>query len=269
MTKIVRPNLNIQAFALNAQGTERTVFGGTTQSDDLETNLTAGYARGWGIVAAGEKPTKQDFNAEGFTATQLTSYLFQSGVPEWASNQEYHTGSFVNLNGVIYRSMTNNNTGNDPSNSTQWQNVTGSASTSQAGIVKLSNDIDSNDETTAATSKALSDLAELKVSKSEYQQSLITNGWQRLPSGLIIQWGVGAPNSSTGVTDITYPVAFSAHPFYIGFGYRQSSQPSYVQSVIINDPTSTNLGFSCRALRNDGTGMQVSPSAFYWLAVGA
>ncbi|WP_322091322.1 gp53-like domain-containing protein [Limnobaculum xujianqingii] len=96
--------------------------------------------------------------------------------------------------------------------------------------------------------------------------SLNQNGWKREPSGLLTQWGAALPSAS--IANITYPIAFSARPYYIGFGYRQSTFPDTLQSVIINDPTSTNLGFSCRSLQTNGAGIQAGASAFYWTAVG-
>lgn len=123
MTKIVRPNLNIQAFASEAVGTERTVFGSTAQSDDLLANLTSNFWRGWGILAAGTKPSKQDFNAATYTATQLTAYLFQNGVAEYADAQEYNVNSITNYNGVLYRSLADNNVGNLPDNLSVWSKV--------------------------------------------------------------------------------------------------------------------------------------------------
>lgn len=114
MAKIDRYNGNVQAFASDAIGTERTVFGGTTQSDDLSDQLTADFLRGWGVVGASEFPTMQDFSAGMFTATQFISYLHQLGVAEWNDEQEYNTSSLTNYSGVIYKSLVDDNIGNTP-----------------------------------------------------------------------------------------------------------------------------------------------------------
>lgn len=122
--KIQRPNSNIQSFASGATGTERTVFGSTTQSDNLADNLNASFNRGWGILTAGTKPSIQDFNGAMYTLGQLSSYLYQMGISEWANAQEYHQGSIVNVGGILYRSRINNNTGNNPaSSSVEWELV--------------------------------------------------------------------------------------------------------------------------------------------------
>lgn len=102
---------------------------------------------------------------------------------------------------------------------------------------------------------------------SSFLASLSTNGYQRFPGGLIIQWGNGAPDSSGSVT-INYPVAHTQKPFYIGFGYRQSSTPTAMQSIVLNDTIVNNIGFQAKCFQNDGSGMIPGQSAFFWFSVG-
>ena len=122
MAKINRFAGNLQAFGSSATGTERTVFGDTVQSDALDDNVNSDFFRGWGIVGVNENPTKQDFNAFAFTATQLLSYIHQMGVPEWQAAQEFHTGSVTQAGGAGYISVSDSNTGNDPEadDGTNW-----------------------------------------------------------------------------------------------------------------------------------------------------
>lgn len=121
MAKIDRYNGNLLAPASAALGTERTIFGEVTQSDDLTDQFTADLLRGWGIVGPADEPTLQDFNAMGFTLGQLHAYLHQVGVPEYNALQEYHTGSFANSGSTLYVSLVDNNVGNTPASSpVQW-----------------------------------------------------------------------------------------------------------------------------------------------------
>ena len=106
MAKIDRYDGNLKAFAADALGSERTIFGDTAQSNTLDANITSDLFRGWGIVGANENPNKQDFNGLGFTLGQLLSYLHQAGVAEWNGSQEYFNGSIVNRTGSIYRCLT-------------------------------------------------------------------------------------------------------------------------------------------------------------------
>lgn len=122
MAKIDRYDGNVQAPASNAVGAERTVFGAATQSDTLDANVTADLLRGWGIVGPNDFPTRQDFNALAFTLGQFIAYLHQSGIAEWNTSQEYHSGGMCRVGQVIYVSQTNSNTGNDPTtdDGTDW-----------------------------------------------------------------------------------------------------------------------------------------------------
>ena len=78
MSKIDRYTGNLKAFASEATGTERTIFGDTAQSDSLDANITMDLLRGWGVIGVESNPTKQHFNGLGFTLSQLISYLHQT-----------------------------------------------------------------------------------------------------------------------------------------------------------------------------------------------
>jgi len=119
MSKIARYAGNLPAFASNAQGLERTVFGGTSQADDLTSQVTDAFRRGWGIVGPSENPSLEDFNAAFYTLSQLISYQHQMGVPEWDAAQEYYVGSLCIRNGDAYSSVASNNI-NSPPPSSKW-----------------------------------------------------------------------------------------------------------------------------------------------------
>ena len=125
MAKIDRYNGNVRAFAADSLGTERTVFGATTQSDTLDGNITLDLLRGWGIVGVNENPTKQDFNGLAFTLGQLIAYLHQRGVPEWNALQEFHANSITQFGGAIYFCNTDDHvSATDPSSdTTNWDDL--------------------------------------------------------------------------------------------------------------------------------------------------
>jgi len=114
MAKINRPNTNVKAFASEALAGERTIFDDSTSSDDLAQNLNPSFARGFGVFGPSEFPTLEDFNGFGYTATQLVSYLYQQGVPEWTQAQTYYKNSLASVDGRIFVSSQNDNTGNNP-----------------------------------------------------------------------------------------------------------------------------------------------------------
>ena len=114
MSKITRYTGNLKAFASEATGTERTIFGDTAQSDSLDANITLELLRGWGVIGVESNPTKQHFNGLGFTLGQLIAYLHQQGVPEWNAAQEYYAGSVVTTLAGIYRLKSGGDGSYDP-----------------------------------------------------------------------------------------------------------------------------------------------------------
>lgn len=114
MAKIVRYNGNLVPFASSSLGTERTLFGGVTQANDITSQFTPSFLRGWGIVGPSDQPTLQDFNAVSYTHGQILAYLHQAGVAEYNSAQEYFSGSITQFSGAMYISLQDANIGNSP-----------------------------------------------------------------------------------------------------------------------------------------------------------
>jgi hypothetical protein len=122
-----RFNGNVVPFAIDSTATNRTVFGDTAQSDDIDDNLNADFKKGWEIVGINDNPTKQDFNALAYTLGNLVSYLYQQGIATWNTTQEYFVGSrVIGSDGLIYKALTGTestpNEGNDPTTDTvNWE----------------------------------------------------------------------------------------------------------------------------------------------------
>jgi hypothetical protein len=133
----------------------------------------------------------------------------------------------------------------------------GAATESSAGIVELA---------TAAEAQALASAvvaltpARLADAFKGANQSLVGNGYQKLPGGLIIQWGTSGVAPVDGSLDVTFPIAFPSNcaavvaQQTIGTPGSAVAVPGWVVSA------KSATGFT---LRNDG-GAQV----FYWIAIG-
>lgn len=126
MAKITRFNGNLSAFASQAEGLERTLFGREDQSDLLTAQQTAEYLRGWGLVGASDRPSIQDFNAAFYFSSQILVYLHQMGVAEWNGQQEYFDGSYATDNGDLYRSTSTNTNTRPSTNLATWRRITDS-----------------------------------------------------------------------------------------------------------------------------------------------
>lgn len=122
MAKIDRYGGNLDAFASDAQGQERTVFGTENFDDSLTAQINALFRRGWGIVAPTDAPTLQDFNALGYTTTQLLAYLHQMGIAEWNSDQYYPISAATLHGGRIWLAQVEEPT-EEPGTGEEWQSV--------------------------------------------------------------------------------------------------------------------------------------------------
>lgn len=109
----------------------------------------------------------------------------QSGVAEIATQAETNTGT------------------DDSRFITPLKLATRTATEAMAGIVELATDA----EAQAFTADKYIDGAKLNTAFKGSNQSLSGNGYQKLPGGLIVQWGK-VVTSTGGGTPVTFPIAF-------------------------------------------------------------
>lgn len=91
--------------------------GSAITTKDLATimALTA-WDNGWqdAVVGANKAPVLEEMNAHMFVHSTQLGYLFQSGIPEFDLSTTYYIGSVVRVGLYWYRSITDNNVGNQP-----------------------------------------------------------------------------------------------------------------------------------------------------------
>lgn len=127
MAKIERKTQKI--FAGSGSSDDTAAFGSMitgqpVYTDDVERLQTTAYEQGWSkAIAANEAPFLEEMNGVQYGFSKQIAYLMQNGIPEWDSNTTYYANtSFCQVNGVIYQSLTDDNTGNDPTtDTTHWQ----------------------------------------------------------------------------------------------------------------------------------------------------
>lgn len=188
MSKIARYQGNVRAFASDAQGMERTVFGGTNQADDLTSQITASFLRGWGIVGASEHPSLEDFNAAMYAMSQFIAYQHQMGVPEWHAQQEYHIGSICTHNGESYQSLQDANVGSPPP-SAKWTPVL----TSKNGLANLGLGTAAKRNVDAGLINGIPDMASFRATvlpNGVFKIDVIGAGGGK--QKLVFQWGITA-----------------------------------------------------------------------------
>lgn len=247
MSKIARYAGNLPAFGSNAQGLERTVFGSTIQADDLTSQVTDAFLRGWGIVGPSENPSLEDFNAAFYTVSQLIAYQHQMGVPEWEAKQEYYIGSVCSYKGELYVSLSNSNTGSEPP-SAQWTPVI----TTKNGVSKLGLGTAAKKDVGTGVNQ-IPDINSFGALKS-------STGYSQSPNGIIEQWGViyTAGSSSVQNGNIMLPIPF---PNYIG---------SVSALISTTDPTNRFVGYNPTGSLSQIRLSYLTPTAnpIYWRAIG-
>jgi hypothetical protein len=98
---------------------------------------------------------------------------------------------------------------------------------------------------------------QLGKSSTAFGSSIASNGYQKLPSGLIIQWGsLTIPINSTSA--VTFPIAFPSNCYGITQGFALSGGNFYMTGT--NSITLTGFNFM-----NVNTG---SATTVYWMAIG-
>lgn len=200
------------------------------------------------IAAGGVPPYGTDMNGVLFDLSSGLQYL-QAGVV-FPYNQEFATaiGGYpkgarvadLSDTSIIYTSQINNNLSPPPG--ANW--VIGASETIY-GSTKYA----TQSETTSGTSDNLA-ITPLKF-KSAFVASITASGYQKLPSGLIIQWGTGGGATSGSVI---YPLAFANAAYSVAANTSGASRPGTL-TVQLGSKTSF-------------TYLQNAADAFYWMAIG-
>lgn len=100
--------------------------GAPAYSNDAATiQSLAGFLSGLnGAVIGNQSPAKQDLNGLFLLITQQLAYILQTGIPAWISTETYYANGFCQVDGEVYVSLTDSNTGNDPVTDTNnWQSL--------------------------------------------------------------------------------------------------------------------------------------------------
>jgi hypothetical protein len=214
------------------------------------------------IVAGGIPPFGTDFNGVLYDITSAIQYI-QAGL-SFPYNQDfadaiggYGKGSLVSLESdlsVVYKSKVDNNLTSPPSANWEIAGFIVQATELVAGVAKIATPSLAQgfiNDTDFLTSKKLADA--FKGSNI----STSVNGFQRLPGGLILQWG-SQTNEEIGSGVITFPIAFPTSCFACT-GCVSAGSTGHTLKI-----TPTNTQFNWNILNLIG----VSVGAFQWFAIG-
>ena len=123
------PRVTHKIFAENAAPENIGQFGSAlagspnTTSDIAEIQALPAWGEGWAgaVISERDYPALEEMTGVQKVASQQIGYIFQKGIPEWDVQTTYYTNSFCQVSGVIYKSLTDGNLGNNPTTSeTNW-----------------------------------------------------------------------------------------------------------------------------------------------------
>lgn len=209
MTIYNRPRAEV--FAENAPPSEIQPFQAWLRGLGIAFDETNGFPEMTGLNGL--------FNA----LNQYIKYLEQNGFAEWSADLEYPIGAGVRVGSVWYRAKTQNTNKPPATSQNDWElflnasalsygnpiyienNVVKvrDASTAQKGVVQFAN------ATEVANRSNVSKAINPSNVGQTFSQSLGVNGWCRLPSGLIYQWGVVSVNGDASAT-ANFPIPFTS-----------------------------------------------------------
>lgn len=206
-------------FGSKAAGSPATTTNPTTMQSLSQ------WQAGWNAaVIAGNSPCIQDMNAFCFVVMYILTYLQQAGVSEWNAGITYYTGSMVNVGGLIYTSLVDNNTNNQVSNPSFWTTygsksriVTGADTISTTDSLLFCNpSAGSFNETLplASTCPANFTVKIKNVSTSGNTVTLLTTGTDTIDGMASIVLN-GTTNAGSNVLDSVTLVAVSGTGWYI------------------------------------------------------
>jgi len=200
---------------------------------------------GWESV----KPPRQYFNWIDNRQDSAIAYLYQSGIPEWDALTDYEGGAGVNSytqgsDGKVYRCLADNGPNvvsigakdpTNPLNSAFWtvafvekSAVDSLASTVATHTTQIGNGSGVTDPAAWRTALSVPSTSEAVVEASftGANQSLGTDGFQKLPGGLIIQWGKVTRTLGAFSGPVNFPIPFPNSCFSVTNGNSMYSGPN-------------------------------------------
>lgn len=133
MAKLDRKLQKIFGETAGADG--KTTFGSIAQtgeavfSDDVEQLQTEAYSTGWRgaikeVAGKGKAPILTDLNTINYVSSYQIKYLQQMGVAEWLATETYYLNSLCLYNGLLYKSLQDNNINHLPTETNYWMEYT-------------------------------------------------------------------------------------------------------------------------------------------------
>ena len=96
----------------------------STDPDSIQdlSNPASSWLSGWSkAVVSSQAPCMEDMNGVMYVLSYMTKYLYQTGVPEWNSDEDYNQYALTQYGGVLYFCLTANSNQNPSSSPSYWR----------------------------------------------------------------------------------------------------------------------------------------------------
>ncbi|OCF99959.1 gp53-like domain-containing protein [Gilliamella sp. wkB308] len=159
-------------------------------------------SRGWGITIdqTASKPPMEWMNGAFNRIDKNILYLLQQGVPEWSELVTYPENAIIKYNGALYIAIVKNDNAQPSSDTSKWQRLQAdyfNALPAQK-IMNGSDPIYEVGEHVDFKERPTVNNRDL-ICSNDYTGSFNKNGYIKLPSGLVIQWGESRYSQTAGV----------------------------------------------------------------------
>ncbi len=219
-----------------------------------------GFALGQRLRASSDDGTKiNEGIVTDYTGTSLTiniDYVSGSGThADWNIGVAGDRGAAGAGTGDL---LAANNLADLASTATAFNTIKQAASTTNTGVIEIATDAEAL--AGSATDKA--------IVPSNFLKDLSSNGYVKLPGGLIIQWGAMTPTSYTeGTTNtITYPTSFSTACFGVYLQMRSTTNIGSNSNAV--PYLKSAPGLSSAEWAFDPVSATYSSGTMYWFAMG-
>lgn len=272
------PRKTQKVFCGNSNAGEIAVFGtmktGTPQySTDIETLQSNEYEQGWSDAILNDKaPYLEEMNGVQYAFSRQIAYLLQQGLAnEWDTNTIYFKGSTVavinDTTVTYYRSVSNDNQGNNPTTDggTNWvldsiskiesynTALTNAINTLNSQVVKLTgNQTVAGDKTFIGTTKVNNSTT------TGTAIALAARGSQyfKLGEGTAFQWGYSSTSGKYKTVSMPYAMPSTSYRVFVSDGGSAADEHSSLKCYeIVNSKT-----FKVSSSANN--------DAFIWFAIG-
>ncbi len=216
------------------------------------------------VASGGVPPRIQDWNG---ILNEVTAWLrwMQSGAPvAYDSTFQTAIGGYpngalvqsVSTPGTYWLSTADNNTTNPDTGGAGWVRPFAALAGSASQAFNVAN------ATTATEAVALGQLP------AQFPNSLSSGGYQKLPGGMIIQWGSGSMSGGTGSQSqaVIFPLAFPNACFAVNVSAQGKTGATYYPSASTTGAPS-KTGFTA-VLDNLNSASWTNTVPYSWISIG-